>query len=89
MAGMIRWGQLVVVGADGSRQVVPLAGEGPPDLAVVEGLARLQLLTRRAGGRMWLEDVSPALAELLDLAGLRAAVTGPDGPPGNEPYAGR
>ena len=85
MAGMIHWGQLVVAGADGSRQVVPLAGAGPPDLAVVEGLARLQLMIRRAGGRMWLEDVSPALAELLDLAGLRAVVAGPAGPPGGEP----
>lgn len=86
MAGVIRWGQLVVADADGSHQVVLLAGEGPPDLAVVEGLARLQLMIRRAGGRMWLEDVSPALAELLDLAGLRRAMAGP---PGHEPYAGR
>jgi hypothetical protein len=86
MAGMIRWGQLVVADADGSRQAVLLAGEGPPDLAVVEGLARLQLITRRAGGQMWLEDVCPALAELLELAGLRQALAGP---PGQQPYAGR
>jgi hypothetical protein len=67
---------MVVVGADGTRRVVLLAGEGPPGLAVVEGLARFQLLTRRAGGRMWLEDVSPALGELLDLTGLRREVAG-------------
>jgi hypothetical protein len=35
---------------------------------------------------MWLEDLSPELAELLDLAGLREEVTGQAGP---EPYSGR
>ena len=79
---MVRWGQLVVARADGSRQVVPLAGEGPPDLAVVEGLARLQLMTHRAGGRTWLEDVSPELAGLLDLAGLRRTLAGTGRPGG-------
>jgi len=68
---MISWARLVVVRADGTLQVALLAGDGPPGLAVVEYLARRQLLARRAGQRMWLEDVCPALAELLDLAGLR------------------
>jgi hypothetical protein len=53
---------------------------------VVEALARCQLITRRAGGRMWLEEVSPGLAELLDLAGLRGELTGRADP---EPYSGR
>jgi hypothetical protein len=86
MAGMVRWASVVMTEADGTHRVVPLAGDGPPDLAVVEGLARCLLLTRRAGGRMWLEDVSPGLAELLDLTGLRGELTGPAGP---EPYSGR
>jgi hypothetical protein len=86
MAGVIRWGQLVVADADGSHLLMLLAGEGPPDLAVVEGLARLQLMTRRAGGRMWLEDACPELVELLELAGLRQVVAES---PGQEPYAGR
>ncbi len=73
---MVRWARLVMADADGTHRVVPLAGEGPPDLAVVEALARCQLMTRRAGGRMWLEELSPDLAELLDLAGLRQAMTG-------------
>jgi len=67
---------MVVVGADGTRRVVLLTGDGPPGLALVEGLARFQFLARRAGGRVWLEDVSPALGELLDLTGLRLEVTG-------------
>jgi hypothetical protein len=65
---------MVVVAADGTHWKVPLAGEGPPDLAFVAALARFQLMVRRAGGRAWLEDVSPPLAELLDLAGLRREV---------------
>jgi hypothetical protein len=35
---------------------------------------------------MWLEDLSPGLAELLDLTGLRGELTGQPGP---EPYSGR
>ena len=74
---------MVTATADGTHHVVPLAGDGPPDLAVVEGLARCLLMMRRAGGRMWLEEVSPGLAELLDLTGLRAELTGQAGP---DPY---
>jgi hypothetical protein len=65
------WARMVVVAADGTRLTVPLAGDGPPDLAVVEALARFQLMARRAGDLVWLEDVSAALDELLDLADLR------------------
>jgi len=43
-------------------------------------------MIRRAGGRMWLQDLSPELAELLDLAGLREEMTGQGDP---EPYSGR
>jgi hypothetical protein len=67
---------MVVAGSDGTHRVVLITGEGLPDLAVIEALALFQLMTRRAGGRMWLEDVSSALGELLDLAGLRGEVGG-------------
>jgi hypothetical protein len=73
---MVRWARVVVVGPDGTQRVALLTGEGPPDLAVVATLARWQLMARRTGGRMWLEEVSPALAELLDLAGLSREVGG-------------
>ena len=73
---MVRWARMVVVGADDTRWKVPLAGEGPPDLAFVAALARFQLIARRAGGRVWLEDVSSAMAELLDLAGLLGEMGG-------------
>ena len=83
---MVRWASMVTADADGTRHVVPLAGDGPPDLSVVEALARYQLMIRRAGGRMWLKDLSPELAELLDLAGLHDEMTGQADP---EPYSGR
>jgi hypothetical protein len=70
------WARVVVVGPDQSSLAMLLAGEGRPDLTVVEGLAWLQLTVRRAGGRMCLQDVSDALGELLDLAGLRREVGG-------------
>jgi hypothetical protein len=70
MAGVVPWARVVVVGADGTHRVLLLTGAGAPGLAAVEALARLQLEARRAGGRIRLEEVSSALAELLDLAGL-------------------
>jgi len=76
MAGSALWARMVVAAADGSRLTVPLTGDGPPDLAVVEALTRFQLMARRAGDRVWLEDVSVALGELLDLAGLRRQMVG-------------
>jgi hypothetical protein len=89
---------MVVAATDGTRLEVVLTGDGPPDLAVVEALARFQLIARRAGDRVWLEDVSAALGDLLDLAGLREAVTSQPGlsqavtsepgKPGTEPRAG-
>jgi len=89
---------MAVEAADGTRVEVLLAGDGPPDLAVVEALARFQLMARRVGYRVWLEDVSAALGDLLDLTGLREAVTSQPsprqeaadqpGPSGTEPRAG-
>jgi hypothetical protein len=76
MADSAWWARMVVTASDGTRLVVPLAGDGPPDLAVIEALARFQLMARRAGNRVWLEDVSTALGDLLDLAGLRREMIG-------------
>ncbi|WPW30942.1 STAS domain-containing protein [Streptomyces atratus] len=59
------------------------------DLALVEAVARLGLVARRAGGRrLRLRNVPPELQSLLDLVGLADVVdvgcgTG-DGVPGNE-----
>ena len=56
--------------------VCDVAGLGPPELATVDLLARLELAARRAGGRMRLRDPTPALHALLDLVGLRFEVEG-------------
>ncbi|MGW0612894.1 STAS domain-containing protein [Streptomyces sp. NPDC002788] len=62
----------------GRAQVVvcDVGGVGPPGLATVDLLARLQLAARRAGGRIRLRDPDPALCALLDLVGLRFEVEG-------------
>ncbi|MFJ7332063.1 STAS domain-containing protein [Streptomyces sp. NPDC101110] len=61
----------------GVRVVVcDVGGLGPPGLAAVDLLAKLQLAARRAGGRVRLRDPDPALRALLDLVGLRFEVEG-------------
>jgi hypothetical protein len=65
------WARVVIVKADGRREVTWLLGEAPPDLAVVDALARLQLACRRRGDRVLLQEVAKKLDELLDLAALR------------------
>ncbi|MFE7815223.1 STAS domain-containing protein [Streptomyces sp. NPDC057433] len=62
-------------GADGVV-VCDVGGLGPPGLAAVNLLARLQLLARRTGGRIRLRDPDPALCSLLDLVGLGFEVEG-------------
>ncbi|MEU7422700.1 MULTISPECIES: STAS domain-containing protein [unclassified Streptomyces] len=68
--------------------VCDVGGLGPPGLAVVELLARLELTARRTGGRIRLRDPAPALHALLDLVGLRFQVEGQteegEPPPGVE-----
>jgi hypothetical protein len=47
-----------------------LRGAGAPDLAAVDWLARVRLAAARAGGSAIVDEVTPALADLLALAGL-------------------
>jgi hypothetical protein len=72
---------VVLLRDDAELMSWPLVGAGPgcpaqaaPDLSVVEHLARLQLVARRAGCSIRLRDASAALSELLDLAGLSDVV---------------
>lgn len=46
-----------------------LSGDGPPDLASLDTVARAALETRRQGGRLVILGASPSLTELLELAG--------------------
>ncbi|MEF9905972.1 STAS domain-containing protein [Streptomyces sp. P9-A2] len=63
-------------GGTGGVVVCDVGGLGPPGLATVNLLARLQLLARRTGGRIRLRDPDPALCSLLDLVGLGFEVEG-------------
>lgn len=47
---------------------------GVPDLATVDALARVQLIAARLGHRLVLQDASPEVRQLLDLAGLADAL---------------
>jgi hypothetical protein len=52
-----------------------LRGAACPDLAVVDGLARLLLVSRRLGYTIRLRGASTDLLQLLELAGLAGIVT--------------
>ena len=68
---VVAWGRVVGVGPDGAvLWVRVIGGQGPPDLAAVEELARWLLAARRAGGSIALQEQCEALARLLDLVGL-------------------
>ncbi|MFM9448264.1 STAS domain-containing protein [Streptomyces acidiscabies] len=56
--------------------VVDVAGLGPPKLAHVDAIARLQLAAKRAGGRIRLRSPDPAFTALLRLVGLVLEVEG-------------
>lgn len=60
----------------GGVVVCDVASLGPPGLAHVELLARLELAARRGGGRISLRDPASALRALLGLVGLRIQVEG-------------
>ncbi|WP_327317447.1 STAS domain-containing protein [Streptomyces sp. NBC_01235] len=66
-----------LIEAAGAAVVIcDVAGIGPPGLAVVDLLARLQLAARRAGGWIRLRGPDPALRALLDLVDLPIQVEG-------------
>jgi hypothetical protein len=65
------WCRITVVGPGGDElESWALSGPGRPDLAAVEVLARLHLESRRRGGHLIVQELCPALGELLELAGL-------------------
>jgi hypothetical protein len=48
----------------------PLTGDAPPDLSLVDHLARLKVAARRLGCSIWLRGDCGELGKLLDLVGL-------------------
>ena len=57
-------------GSESAVVVLDVAGVTEPDCALVDALARIQLITRRMGAELRLRDASDELHELLALAGL-------------------
>lgn len=76
-----QWCWVTVIDPGGSEIVRwPVRGCGPPDMAVVDALARLGLSARRLGVRLVLREVCGPLDQLLELAGLRRELVGqPEG----------
>ncbi|MER7840967.1 STAS domain-containing protein [Streptomyces sp. NPDC096040] len=76
VAGLCAEVRALLEGGAAGVVVCDVAGIGPPGLAVVDLLARLELAARRAGGRIRLRGPDPALRSLLLLVGLRFQVEG-------------
>ncbi len=75
--GLVAGSGAVVVAVLGDVEVVLGRYRGPrAGIGVVDGLARLQLATRRLGGRIELRDASQDLSELIDLTGLTGVLFG-------------
>jgi hypothetical protein len=75
MATFERWCRVRLFGREGDLLgSCQLGGPSAPDLGAVDEVARLALLAARIGGRIELVDVTPALRELLELAGLGVEV---------------
>jgi hypothetical protein len=70
--------EAIIVLARGEAEVVswPLVGSAHPTLEVVDELARLHLMARRAGYTVRLRGPCAEFAELLDLVGMPELATG-------------
>lgn len=77
MVSLQRWCRVTVVGPDGTVVACrELDGPGTPGLGAVDDVARMALRASRLGGGITLAEVSPAMRELLELAGLCVEMEG-------------
>ncbi|MFE3163403.1 STAS domain-containing protein [Streptomyces sp. NPDC059224] len=76
VAGLCAEVRAMLAGGTAGTVVCDVAGIGPPGLAAVDLLARLEVTARRAGGRIRLRDPDPALLALLRFVGLRLQMEG-------------
>ena len=65
---------LVFVDDDGNEKVVGRLDTCPPDLSLVDALARLQLVARHRGRRVCVRHASAELWDLVELCGLGDAL---------------
>jgi hypothetical protein len=74
---MTRWCRITALGPDATpRWTWVLEEDGQPDLAAVDKVARLALEAVREGGRVVVDEVVPAMLELLELVALPLEVRG-------------
>ena len=77
MAALERWCRITIVSPDGTVVArCVLEGLGAPDLGTVDDVAHRALLAARSGRSVVVDDISPLLRELLELAGLGVEVQG-------------
>jgi hypothetical protein len=75
MADVHLWCRVAVVDGDGLvTETHLLAGPGEPGVGAVDDLARLVLSAARGGATVVLDQVAPAMSELLELSGLGVEV---------------
>ncbi len=67
---LVGWVRGLLDGGGSTRVVCDVADLSPTDVDAVDALARLALVARRRGARLWVRDPSPELCELFDLVGL-------------------
>ena len=65
---------LVFVDDDGTERVVGRLDACPPDLSLIDALARLQLVARRRGSRVRVLHASAEMCGLVELCGLSDAL---------------
>jgi hypothetical protein len=63
-----------MVDADGAERLVGRVDARCAELAIIDALARFQLVARREGRRVQLRDVSAELRGLLEFVGLADAL---------------
>ena len=86
---LVGWVRGLLDGGGLTRVVCDVARVTPADADAVDALARLALLARRRGVRLWVRDPSAELCELFDLVGLTRIlpVSRSDDPTGEAPTA--
>jgi anti-anti-sigma factor len=86
---LVGWVRGLLDGGGPTRVVCDVARVTPADADAVDALARLALMARRRGVRLWVRDPSAELCELFELAGLTRIlpVWRSGDPPGDAPSA--
>ncbi|HZG96716.1 MAG TPA: STAS domain-containing protein [Nocardioidaceae bacterium] len=78
ITGLCRGLEAILDDPEVTRATVDTGAMAHPDITTVDALARLQLTARRRGRSMHLAHMTPALHDLLALAGLGDTLGDPE-----------